>query len=127
MKSILINYSHHVVHYICMTHLFYNWNFVHFDLLHEFHPPPTLLLATTNLFSISMSPSFSQTFHGTVLQSYGSALHSFPSNTSLFLSHILAIFTVNFNNFLVFAQNMSLFIVYSTQNLIKEEGGKSIG
>ena len=55
MKSIPINYSLHVVHYICMTHLFYNWNFVHFDLLHEFHPPSTLLLATTNLFSVSMS------------------------------------------------------------------------
>ena len=39
MQYCIINYSHHAVHYILMTHLFYNWEFVFFDPLHSF---PTL-------------------------------------------------------------------------------------
>ena len=39
-----------------MTYLFYNWQFVPFDHLHPFHPPPTPPpLAIINLFSVSMS------------------------------------------------------------------------
>ena len=38
MQYNTINYSHHAVHYIPMTYLFYNWNVFPSDLLHPFHP-----------------------------------------------------------------------------------------
>ena len=28
MQYSIINYSHHAIHYISMTYVFYNWNFV---------------------------------------------------------------------------------------------------
>ena len=33
MQCSIINYSHHAVHYILMTYLFYNQKFVYFDCL----------------------------------------------------------------------------------------------
>ena len=44
-----------MIHYIFMIYLFYNWEFVYFDPLHYFSHPLPLPLATTNLFSVSMS------------------------------------------------------------------------
>ena len=39
MQHSIINCSNHVVHFISMTYLFYNWKFVAFDhLLHFTHP-----------------------------------------------------------------------------------------
>ena len=39
-----------------MSYLFYNWKFVAVDFLYTFYPQPSFLpLATTNLFSVSMS------------------------------------------------------------------------
>ena len=53
---IIINYSHHAVHYIPVTYLFNNWKFVPFDHLHPFCPFLTpCLLAITNLYSVSLS------------------------------------------------------------------------
>ena len=34
--ELIINYSHHAVHYIPMIYLFYNWKFISFDPLHLF-------------------------------------------------------------------------------------------
>ena len=42
MQNSIINYSHHAVHYILMTYLFCNWQFLHFDLLHSNCPPPSV-------------------------------------------------------------------------------------
>ena len=44
------------LNYIPMTHLFYNWRFIPFTYLTHFAHP--LLLATTNLFSVSVSLFF---------------------------------------------------------------------
>lgn len=43
-----------VVLFVSMTYLFYSWKFLPFEPLHPFYSHP-LSLATTNLFSISMS------------------------------------------------------------------------
>ena len=52
----LINSSHHAIHYIPKTYLFYSWKFVPFNPLYLFHPPPSL--TTDDLFSLSMSLVF---------------------------------------------------------------------
>ena len=52
----IINYGHHAVCYVSMTYLFYSQKFVPFDTLYPFYPhhkPP--ILATTNMFYVSMS------------------------------------------------------------------------
>ena len=49
------NYSHHAVHYIPITYLFYDWEFVPLNPFHSFCPPPTTIaLKTTNTFSASI-------------------------------------------------------------------------
>ena len=52
MQYGIISYSHHAVHYIPMTYLFYNWKFMLFNSFQLFCPLP---LATSNLFSVSMN------------------------------------------------------------------------
>ena len=37
MQHSIINCSNHVVHFISMTYLFYNWKFAPFDHLHHFN------------------------------------------------------------------------------------------
>ena len=41
MQYSIISYSHHAVHYICMTYLFFNWKLVSFNPLPPFHSLPT--------------------------------------------------------------------------------------
>ena len=41
MQYSIINYSNHAIHYIFMTYLFYNLEFVPFDNFHPFLPSPT--------------------------------------------------------------------------------------
>ena len=62
MQYSIINYGHYVVYYIPMMYLFYNWKFITFDHLYPFlpstspiHPLTALPLATSSLFSVSMS------------------------------------------------------------------------
>ena len=61
MQHSIINCSCHAVHYILMTYLLYSWEFVPYDPLHPFQPPPhpqSLSLATTSLVSVSMNLVF---------------------------------------------------------------------
>ena len=52
-----INYGHHAMYYIRMSHLFYNWKFIPSHLPHPSHPLPSLPTSgTTNLFFVSMNP-----------------------------------------------------------------------
>ena len=50
-------HTHNVVHYIPMTYLFNNWNFVSLIPVYLFYlfPPPPVTLVTTSLFSASMT------------------------------------------------------------------------
>ena len=48
----------HVVHYILITYLSYNWKFVPFINFSNFPPPFPLPLVTTNLISFSVSLGF---------------------------------------------------------------------
>ena len=43
MQHNIIDYSHHAVHYIPVTYLFYNWKFVPLETLHPFCLPPNPL------------------------------------------------------------------------------------
>ena len=40
----IVNYSHHAAHYILMTYLFCNWQFLHFDSLHPNYTPSSQTL-----------------------------------------------------------------------------------
>ena len=51
----IINYSQYTIYYILITYSFYSWKFVSLiPISHITHLPP-LPLATTNMFSVSMS------------------------------------------------------------------------
>ena len=54
---IVIEYISHTVHFIPLTHFFYNWKFVPLNLSHLFLSSPLLLspLATTCLLSLSIA------------------------------------------------------------------------
>ena len=56
MQYSIVNYSHHVIHYVPRTYLFYNWEFVHFDHFHLFCPSPNLpTLGISNLSPVSVN------------------------------------------------------------------------
>ena len=51
----IINYSHHTVHFIPVTYLFYNWKFVPFDALRQFCPPAPSISSNHQSVPVSMS------------------------------------------------------------------------
>ena len=58
MHCRIVNYSHHVVHYILRTYLSYNWKFVPFDYLPPTPPsPPATASANAHLFSLARVPN----------------------------------------------------------------------
>ena len=56
MQYSIVTYSHHAIHYVPRTYLFYNWEFVRFDHFHPFCPSPQLpTLEISNLSPISVN------------------------------------------------------------------------
>ena len=58
MHYSIVNYSHHVVHYILRTYLSYNWKLVPFDYLPPTPPsPPATASGNAHLFSLARVPN----------------------------------------------------------------------